>query len=106
MCPQKSRSPWQHKLKSVVLEIFVYMTLIKATVLVPKCPIIDIVSIGDSSALAVPMSVHNGTWRCFLHGQAAVQVPFMVRVLEQRLACSMYSQLPELGGFSEGLLKY
>ena len=106
VCPQKSRSPWQNKLKSVVLEIFVYMTLIKATVLVPKCPIIDIVSIGDSSALAVPVSVHNGTWWwCFLHGQAAVQVPCMVRVLEQRLACSMYSQLPELGGFS-ALLKY
>ena len=63
MCPQKSRSPWQHKLKSVVLEIFVYMILIKATVLVPKSPIIDIVAIGDSSALAVPMSTHNGTWR-------------------------------------------
>lgn len=107
VCPQKSRSPWQHKLKSVVLEIFVYTILIKATVLVPKSPIIDTVAIGDSSALAVPMSTHNGTWTwCFLHGQAAVQVSFVVRVLEQRLACSVYSQLPELGGFSEALLKY
>lgn len=104
VCPQKSRSPWQHKLKSVVPEIFVYMALIKAMVLVPKCPIIDIVAIGGSSALMVSMSTHKGTWRrCFLHGWAAVQVPFMVWVLEQRLACSMYSQLPELGGFSEGL---
>lgn len=104
--PQKSRSPWKHKLKSVVLEIFVYMTLIKSMVLVPKCPILDIAAIGGSSALTVPMSTHKGIrqW-CFLHGWA-VQVPFMVRVLEQRLACSVYSQLPELGGFSEGLLKY
>lgn len=70
VCPQKSKSPWQCKLKSAILEVFVDLTLIKVMFLVPEHPVERHCWQEAAVHLALPMSTHKVTWRrCFPHGR-------------------------------------
>lgn len=78
VCPQKAtKCPWQHKLKSAVLEIFVNMTLIKAKMRDSRmCSEETPLTWEMAAHLAVALSTGKGTWRrCFLRGWATHQSP-------------------------------
>lgn len=111
VCLQKSKSPWQQKLKSAVLEGFVDMTLIKVRLVTLECWL----------KRHYRHSSQWSTWLCLwasIRGQGddalctgeQCSLPFISLALGPRSASSLYSQplawgLPR-GGFLGTLLKY
>lgn len=79
VCPQKAtKSPWQHKLKSAVLEIFVNKTLIKVTLTCDSRMRSEETQLTWETAahLTVTISISKGTRRwSFPCGWAAHQSP-------------------------------